>query len=307
MSARTARTTSGAVLLATALLALLTRWDATLAAHPAQLVLLLATAAGGAALVVAGRRGGPGRRGGRWTALRIVGVITSLAFGALLIWLRPFTATERALTALESGGGVRVDESATRIRLEPEAAPAGRAALVFVPGARVDPRAYGAALRPLAAAGHPVVIVKPPLGIGLLARGAAGAELDAAREDGRPAVAGGHSLGGTAAAMAAEEDGAADGLLLWASFPANDALAGREDLAAASVSGTRDGLATPQDIADSREDLPPRTRFTAVPGAVHADFGDYGDQRGDGTRAISHEAAQAAIAAASLDLLRDAR
>ena len=65
------------------------------------------------------------------------------------------------------------------------------------------------------------------------------------------------------------------------------------DLVVTSISGSRDGLATPADIADSRSDFPAeQLHFVVVPGAVHADFGDYGTQRGDGERAISHAAAQ---------------
>ncbi len=199
---------------------------------------------------------------------------------------------------------MQVSESATRIVLR-AAAPDAGATLVFIPGARVDPRAYAGLLRQVAAAGFPVVIVKPPYGIGLLARGAARDELERAAQGGRAVAVGGHSLGGTSAAMVTQARGVADGLLLWASFPADDTLADHADLTVASVSATRDGLATPADIADSRGDLPPDTRFTAVPGAVHADFGDYGEQRGDGDRAIPREQAQRAIVAATLRFMRE--
>ena len=147
--------------------------------------------------------------------------------------------------------------------------------------------------------------MKPPLGVGLLARGAATDEVRRAARDGQAVAVGGHSLGGTAAAMVVEHERAADGLLLWASYPANDALAARTDLVVTSISGSRDGLATPADIEDSRADLPPDTRFVVIPGAVHADFGDYGTQRGDGERAISHAAAQRELVAASLRFMRE--
>ena len=48
--------------------------------------------------------------------------------------------------------------------------------MFFQPGARVDPRAYAAILRPLAESGHVVVIVKQPLGIAFLATGALDAD-----------------------------------------------------------------------------------------------------------------------------------
>lgn len=306
MTSRVALLVAGGALVASAAFSALTRWGAVTASHPAYVLLLAACALVGAALVAIGLRRPRGGSRGPWrTAARIAGVALAVVVGGFVIWLRPFDATEPALRALTSGDGVVVIESATRIRMRPAAARQRDAALVFLPGARVDPRAYAALLRPLAEAGHPVVIVKPALGVGLLARGAAADEVRRAAADDRPVAVGGHSLGGTAAAMVVEEERAADGLLLWASFPANDALAERTDLVVTSISGGRDGLATPADIADSRADLPPDTRFVVIPGAVHADFGDYGAQRGDGERAISRERAQQAIVAASLRFLRE--
>ncbi|MEP6649171.1 MAG: alpha/beta hydrolase [Lapillicoccus sp.] len=102
---------------------------------------------------------------------------------------------------------------------------------------------------------------------------------------------GGHSLGGVAASVYASQDSRARGLLFWASYPLSS-LAARTDLVVASVSGTKDGLSTPPDIAASR-DLPPATTFTAIEGVVHAYFGDYGPQSGDGTPTIDRATAQA--------------
>jgi len=118
-----------------------------------------------------------------------------------------------------------VSESATRIVLTP-AGPASDTGVFFQPGARVDPRAYAAILRPLAEAGHVVVIAKQPLGIAFLSVSA----FDAARaehEDLTRWVVGGHSLGGTVAATqadAADDDPDAPvvGLVLFASYPASD-------------------------------------------------------------------------------------
>ncbi|HWI01989.1 MAG TPA: alpha/beta hydrolase [Propionibacteriaceae bacterium] len=56
-----------------------------------------------------------------------------------------------------------------RHALTPRAAP--RAGLVFLPGGKVDPRAYVPLLRQVSAAGYLVVVVKEPYGIGFLAIG----------------------------------------------------------------------------------------------------------------------------------------
>ena len=82
--------------------------------------------------------------------------------------------------------------------------------------------------------------------------------------------------------------GPVDGLVFWAAYPVAD-LSDRDDLAVASISGSEDGFSTPQDIADARDLLPADTTYTEIEGAIHAFFGDYGDQPGDGTPTISRE------------------
>ncbi len=257
------------------------------AGHPAYPVLLgLVTALGVAASVRPVRR----------RVLRLVGVVGLVLVLAAVLWLRPYAADPVALEG--SSAGVQVVETATTWELRPRAAMG--AGVVFVPGALVDPRAYLALLRPLAEAGHTVVVLTPPLGISLTAPGAPLAAIDAHPDVPRWVVAG-HSLGGvTASTTAAAGDPRVRGLLLWAAYPQED-LSG-SGIAVASISGDRDALATPDDIAASRAKLPPDTAFTAIPGGVHAYFGDYGPQAGDGTPATSRATAQQLIIEASTEL-----
>ena len=286
---------------------LVTRWSAVVAGHRSYLVVVVATGAIGAGAVVSGvfaRRSAPDPPGTSSVlrrAFSVIGALVGLALVAVLLWARPFTATPVALDALRSGSDVSVLESATRIELAPTGArsPTG---LVFYPGARVDARAYSAILRPIAASGYLVVIVKLPFGIAFADVNAAQGVIDDHREVDRWVVAG-HSLGGAVGSQFADDHrGVIAGLLFWASFPTRN-ISG-VPFSVASVSGTEDGLATPGKIDASRADLPPATRFTAIEGAVHADFGDYGPQAGDGTPSIDRESAQRRIVAASLELLR---
>ncbi len=155
--------------------------------------------------------------------------------------------------------------------------------MLFQPGARVEARADAAVLRPLAEAGHPVVIVKQPLGIAFRAMGAVG-DAREAMPDVQRWVVGGHSLGGTVASLQADSDDSdalapTAGLLLYASYPASDL---HESLSAQvlSISGTKDGLTTPEDIAASKAHLPPGAAFVAIEGAVHSQFGGLRDAAG---------------------------
>ncbi|WP_125206558.1 MULTISPECIES: alpha/beta hydrolase [Isoptericola] len=278
-----------------------TAWGAVVHGHPAYAVLLALTAMVSVAVGWRSFRPAAPRRGWR----RVAGVVLLVAAAgwiAVVGWLRPFGAVEPALDAMRSDGAVTVAETSTQIVLAPTDGTSGTG-VFFQPGARVDPRAYAAVLHPLAEAGHTVVVAKQPLGIAFLAVGA----LDDARS-GHPQVdrwvVGGHSLGGTVAAMEADEadddaSAPAVGLLLYASYPAGD-VRGSLTAAVESVSGTRDGLATPPKIEASRADLPPDAGFTVVDGASHAQFGDYGPQPGDGVPTLSDDAARERIAAASV-------
>lgn len=76
-----------------------------------------------------------------------------------------------------------------------------------------------------------------------------------------------------------------------------------------SISGSNDSLSTPENIAASEALLPPATSFVTVEGGVHAFFGDYGEQPGDGQPGITREQAQQQITAESvrfMDRLRTA-
>ena len=90
--------------------------------------------------------------------------------------------------------------------------------------------------------------------------------------------------------------------MFWASYPVGS-LSGRTDLHVASIYGTADALATPASIDASRADLPPSTVFTPIEGGIHAYFGDYGPQSGDGTPTVGRDEAQRQIVAATDTLL----
>ena len=294
------------VLAVLALVILLTTWGPVTASQPAYLVTLavvVLVGTGGVAwsVTTSDRARHRDRSRVRVVVARAGGVVATVALAGVLVWLRPLGATAIAVASMAGGDGVTVADSTSLIELHPDG-PATRTGLVFYPGALVDPRAYVPLLTPLASHGFTVDIVKPPYGIAFLATGAASGIISSHPSVTRWVV-GGHSLGGVAAASYAGGDHpGVRGLLLWASYP-NGSLAAQTSLAVTSISASNDGLATPAKIEASKPNLPPRTEFVVVVGAVHADFGDYGSQRGDGTPTISRAEAQSQIEAASLALL----
>ncbi|MEU3643937.1 alpha/beta hydrolase [Lentzea sp. NPDC034063] len=257
---------------------LLLGWGPLSSGHPVHLVLLAVVVAVGIAMAL-------WRRVPAWLA-----VVVAVLLVAPTVYLQPFGATTI----------VMAENTATTAVLRPDGPV--RAGLVFHPGARVDHRAYFPLLRRVAAEGFLVVVVKEPVGIALL--GGDTAQVRRNHPDVPVWAVGGHSLGGVAAAQDVLADGSVRGLVLWASYPVDD-LSTRENLTAWSISGERDGFTTPQDVAESRKLLPAGTHFEVVAGAVHAYFGDYGDQPGDGVPTRSRAEAQDRIVEHTVAALND--
>ncbi len=305
-----------------------TRWQAILNGHPAMLAAgilcgllgFVAVAWSIASLILGDRQDREGdpdhparrtyeqiQRRARWRLwLAVPALLACAALVAVLAWARPFKATPTAAAAMRSQNNVVVIDklgwyemqSARKDKAGVSVKPT--TALVFVPGARVDPRAYAGLLRPLAEAGYLVAVLKPPFGIAMARLNQAEEVLSVHPEITYWAV-GGHSLGGTAAASFVDKHPEADALVLYASYPAGPL--DRTDLKVVSISGSADGLATTADIDASKANLPPNSLYVVIPGAVHSDFGDYGNQPGDGTPAIEHATAQTEIQKATSDLL----
>lgn len=288
----------GAGLVAAVVAALVRSGDAVVAGHWAYPAWLGVAAAVGVALLWRGLRAAEPRPGGLRAAMRWITLALGLALAGLTFWLAPYRVDVAGRAAVDAPTGVVVTSDASSIRLAP-AADAHETGVAFIPGALVDPRAYIPILTPLAEAGHPVYIAKPPLGIAFLAPG-----VEAGASAAFPAVTqwamAGHSLGGVAASSQADGGGAA-GLILLASYPMGDLSA--SGLPVLSVSGSNDGLTTPAEVEASRANLPADATFVIIDGGVHAFFGDYGPQTGDGTPEVSREEAQGTAVAAMLSFL----
>lgn len=223
-----------------------------------------------------------------------------LAAAGLVVWSR--TGVMDAETAPWRGvqEDPRIAEERTDVALvlrpsEPEPAGTG---LLFYPGAKVEPEAYAARLSGLVTElGVTVVIVDPPLNLSLFDRRAPDRFTSIA-----PGVetwlVGGHSMGGVRACGLAEE---ADALVLFASYCATDL--STSEVPVLSLSGSEDGLSTPEKIAEHREALPGRAEMVEIAGASHASFGDYGPQSGDGTPTIDDAEMDAAIEDAVAEVL----
>lgn len=239
--------------------------------------------------------------------VRIFGAgLLLVILGALVagtVWLaNPAEPMAEAQTSLTSDSIVKVQQGEW-IVFEPRSGQANTG-LILYPGGRVQAEAYGPTARAIAEEGYLVVIVPMPLNLAVLAPEAAQSVISEYELIDNWAV-GGHSLGGAMAArFVFTNPQAAQGLVLWASFPAQSDDLSQRDLAVSSIYASNDGLATSQEILDSASRLPSSTEFVAIEGGNHAQFGWYGPQSGDGQANISRPAQQQRIIEATLTLLR---
>jgi hypothetical protein len=223
--------------------------------------------------------------------------LTALALVATSCSSLPtFTAGELPTTA-------KVTDQGGWIALEPSAGTSKTVGLVFYPGGLVKPEAYELVLAPIAAAGYPVVIVKMPFDLAFF-----GAENGLAAKKAFPSVTkwaiGGHSLGGTASAIAVGKHPTEfAGVVFWASYTVKDYDLSNVNLPVLSISASNDGLATPDKVAAGKPFVPTNTEYDVIDGGIHAQFGTYGPQKGDGTATISREQQQAQVVKLTLDFL----
>ena len=183
--------------------------------------------------------------------------------------------------------------------------------LLFLPGSLVDPIAYAPIARAAANAGFATTILELPR------RGAFGgaddpALLDAARaiiarRDGTMRwVVAGHSRGAVVVSrLASDPPNRLAGLVLIGSSHPRDVSLASLSIPVTKIAGTRDGLASPDEVRRNARNLPARTRWIWIEGGNHSQFGWYGFQPGDRRPRVTADVQRAATIDAVLAMLRD--
>jgi hypothetical protein len=215
----------------------------------------------------------------KFSALGIAALLILTALG-MVIWSATGTypARDTALEAMQTTKMVAVSQEEWiefKPMLETETG------LIFYPGGLVEPSAYAPVLSQIAEEGYLVLITPMPLNLAIFNSGAADAVIESYPEIETWLLAG-HSLGGAAAGIyTANNPEKIDGLALWDSFPPDSSDLSSTDLPALSIYGTTDGFPNTDNFDSKRSLLPAGTQFAAIEGASHAQFGDYGPQKGD--------------------------
>lgn len=217
-------------------------------------------------------------------------IILSVLIVGFLIWaLNPLKAAPEALAALESDSKVTVTQSDDYISFMPAGTTATRG-FVFYPGSHVDYRAYAAPLHKIAGQGYLVILLPVRLNLAIFDINAADRAIPDFPEV-RNWVVGGHSLGGVAASLYAKNRDDLDGIVYWASYPADRSLRS-SNMEFISIYGTLD-MSGVEPFESSSLDLPADTQFVVIEGGNHSQFGNYGLQPGDNHATIGWQEQQA--------------
>lgn len=228
-------------------------------------------------------------------------VVTTLLALGFVVWAEtPLGPAPEALSALESDSQVTVMVG-NFITFQPANMQPGTG-FIFYPGGRVDYRSYAAPLREIAAQGYLVILVPVRLNLAFFNINAAQPVFSAHPEIQHWAV-GGHSLGGVASALFAKDHPEIEGLVFWASYPADDSFK-NSDIKVVSIYGTND-MAGMERFDETSKLLPQDTQFVVMDGGNHAQFGDYGPQPGDKAATISRVEQQTQIVGATAEFLKE--
>lgn len=200
-----------------------------------------------------------------------------------------YHASETAMALVETPAEdihLIVDEEG-RMIFEPEAAETG---IIFYPGGKVQAESYVPLLSALAEEGILTVLVPMPANLAVLDVNGADGIVETFDHIENWYMAG-HSLGGSMAASYLEkhlEEDVFAGLILLASYSTADF--SDAPLEALSVYGDQDGVLNMEQYQAYFENLPvDGTHEEVIKGGNHAQFGDYGEQEGDGKAKISGE------------------
>ena len=176
--------------------------------------------------------------------------------------------------------------------------------MIFYPGAKVEYTAYLPMLTEIAGQGIDCFLMKMPCNLAFLGSNRADEILETYEYD--DWYIGGHSLGGAmAASYASAHLEQLRGLALFAAYPTSSLAA--EDFSVVSVYGSEDHVLNMTKVEQGRQWMPEKYMEICIEGGNHAQFGNYGAQKGDGEPLISAQEQQRQAVEAVLEMIKNGR
>lgn len=177
---------------------------------------------------------------------------------------------------------------------------------IYYPGGQVEPESFAYAASEIAKSGVTVIIQRMPFNLAMFGKDRAFDVIDSHPKIDKWYI-GGFSLGGVSACMAASKNADEfEGIILYASYTTKNYSLADSNLKVLSLSGTNDGLATPDKIEKNKIYLPQDTKYVAIPGGNHTQFAIYGEgqlQKGDNEASLSRMEQQDVVIKETVDFI----
>lgn len=176
---------------------------------------------------------------------------------------------------------------------------------IFYPGGRIDPRGYSDLMRAVAEKGYLVVVPTMPINMAIFNSNIAD-EIIAAHPEIAHWAIGGHSVGGTAAALyTSTHPKKIAGLAIWSSYPADNSDLSNLNIPAILMYGGNETRVTDKSVGARKHLLPPDTQYIKIEGGDHHQFGTYQlTPKDENLATVSREEQHAQILTAIFELLQ---
>ena len=210
-------------------------------------------------------------------------ILVLILTGGTIVYVNQYYhADANAKAALLSDDVVQISQTDFGVFFD---GPSEEYAFIFYPGAKVEETAYAPLLHALAREGMDGFIIKMPAHLAILGMDRAVSVLK--QYDYPYWYIGGHSLGGACSTQfAASHSDQLSGVILLAAYPMKSL---GENLPAAFIYGSEDGVLNMEKYQQSKNDLAGHAVEYIIKGGNHAQFGSYGFQKGDGIPSITAE------------------
>lgn len=226
-------------------------------------------------------------------------IVLGVLAGGSAWYVQDYYHAENRAEALEDSGNVKVLKTDTGYLYD---GPGTDTGLIFYPGAKVEDLAYASLMRRLAEGGTDCFLVHMPCNLAIF--GMDRADLVTEEFSYEKWYLAGHSLGGAmAASYAAKNSEKLEGLIFLAAYSTKDL--SDTDLAVLSIYGSEDKVLNMDKIKTGRALMPDSYEEFCIEGGNHAQYGDYGAQKGDGTALISAEKQQEIAAEKIEEFMKD--
>ncbi|MCM3785620.1 alpha/beta hydrolase [Neobacillus mesonae] len=220
----------------------------------------------------------------------IIGVLLVAILGAyIFIQTSAMGPLADAQAAMKSTDQVKVTSEKKWIEFMP-ANPEG-VSVIFYQGGLVEEESYAPLAQLLSEAGHPVYISRMLANLAVTKMNLA-SEIQEAHPE-QTFVIGGHSLGGAMTARyAASHTEELAGVFFLGAYPDEKGSIDESGLPVISITGTKDEVVNREKLEEGRNFVPQDAIYYSLDGGNHAQFGDYGLQKGDGTADITSQEQQ---------------